>query len=60
MLVAQLSKLLVVTSRQPLPKGKVWQSFRLITALPLTAVQVPDYVAAYAPQDRRVQGLAAD
>jgi hypothetical protein len=29
----------------------------LITALPLTADQVPDYVAAYAAEDRRVQVL---
>ena len=45
-------KAVVVTSRQPAPAGKVWQRFRSITALPLTAAQVPDYVAAYAPQDR--------
>ena len=50
-------KSIVVTSRQPVPIGKVWQTFRSITALPLTAEQVPDYVAAYAPQDRRAQVL---
>ena len=50
-------KSVVVTSRQPAPTGKVWQGFRSITALPLTAAQVPDYVAAYAPQDRRAQVL---
>jgi WD40 repeat protein len=47
----------VVTSRQPIPKGKVWQSFKSITAVPLTAEQVTDYVAAYAPQDRRTEVL---
>jgi WD40 repeat protein len=50
-------KSIIVTSRQPAPIGKVWQTFRSITALPLTAAQVPDYVAAYAPQDRRAQVL---
>jgi hypothetical protein len=48
-------KSLVVTSRQPAPAGKIWQSFRSITALPLTGAQLPDYVAAYAPPDRRPQ-----
>jgi WD40 repeat protein len=50
-------KSIVVTSRRPAPTGKVWQSFRSITALPLTAAQVPDYVAAYAPPDGRAQVL---
>jgi hypothetical protein len=44
-------KSIVVTSRQPAPQGKVWQRFKSITALSLTAVQVPDYVSAYVPQD---------
>jgi hypothetical protein len=50
-------KSIVVTSRRSAPTGKVWQSFRSITALPLTAAQVPDYVAAYAPPDGRAQVL---
>jgi hypothetical protein len=50
-------KSLVVTSRQPAPAGKIWQSFKMITALPITAAQVPEYVAAYAPPDRRAQVL---
>jgi hypothetical protein len=51
-------KSIIVTSRQPAPQGKIWQHFRPISALPLTATQVPDYVSAYAPQDRRAHVLA--
>ena len=32
---------IVITSRQDLPNGKVWQSFETVSALPLTAAQVP-------------------
>ena len=47
-------KSIMITSRQPLPNGKVWQTFRSLTALPLTAAQVPDYVKEYA-QLRRAE-----
>jgi hypothetical protein len=50
-------KSVVVTSRQSAPKGKVWQSFRSIAVLPLTTAEVPNYVATYAPEDRRAQVL---
>ena len=43
----------VVTSRRPRPNGQVWQVFRPIIALPLTPEQIPDYVATYAPPERR-------
>jgi hypothetical protein len=42
----------VVTSRQPQPNGRVWQTFKPIVALPLTPEQIPDYVATYAPPER--------
>jgi hypothetical protein len=44
----------VVTSRQPRPSGRSWQSFKSIVALPLTPAQIPDYVATYAPPERRI------
>jgi hypothetical protein len=46
-----------VTSCRPLPGGRVWQTFKSIVALPLTAVQIPDYVATYAPPERRAEVL---
>jgi hypothetical protein len=46
-------KLVVVTSRQARPSGRVWEKFKTIAARPLTVEQVPDYVATYAPEDRR-------
>jgi hypothetical protein len=42
----------VVTSRQPLPDGKVWEAFKLITAQPLAQERIPDYVATYAEERR--------
>jgi WD domain, G-beta repeat len=46
-------KSVVVTSRQPTPTGKGWEPFKTINARPLTTDQVPDYIATYAPEDRR-------
>jgi hypothetical protein len=51
----RLFKSIVVTSRQPRPSGHVWQAFKPIIALPLTPAEVPDYVATYAPADRRIE-----
>jgi WD40 repeat protein len=56
----------IVTSRHSPPTGKVWQKFRQITVLPLSAEQLPEYIAAYAPQDyrtsieQRIKPLIAD
>jgi hypothetical protein len=44
---------IVVTSRQPPLNGRVWQSFNIITALPLTQALIPEYIATYAPSERR-------
>jgi hypothetical protein len=43
----------VVTSREAAPSGQIWESFKAITARPLTVDQLPGYVATYAPEDRR-------
>jgi hypothetical protein len=46
---------IIVTSRQPRPGGRAWQKFKPIVALPLTPAQIPDYVATYAPAERRAE-----
>ena len=46
-------KSIVVTSRQPRPDGRVWQEFKTVIALPVTVEQASDYVATYAPENRR-------
>jgi hypothetical protein len=32
-----------------------WQNFKALVALPLTPTQIPDYVATYAPSERRAE-----
>src|SRR5260370_40383479 len=46
-------KSIVVTSRQSTPDGRVWQEFKTVIARPVTVEQAPDYVATYAPENRR-------
>ncbi|MGH6924086.1 MAG: hypothetical protein ACRED5_10135, partial [Propylenella sp.] len=55
-------KSLVVTSRQEKPGGQVWERFAELAARPLTADDIPDYIAAYAPDSvaevrRRIEPL---
>ena len=47
-------KSIVVTSREMCPNiGKVWESFQRLSPGNLDSNSVPDYVATYAPVDRR-------
>ena len=36
-----------------MPEGKTWESFKPLTAHPLVADQIPEYIAAYAPEAKR-------
>jgi hypothetical protein len=46
-------KSVVVTSREAMPAGRVWETVKTILAHPLTQEQVPIYVKTYAPEGRR-------
>lgn len=46
---------LVVTSREEMPKGQVWQWMDRVSTRPLSQDDVPAFVAAYAPEDRRAE-----
>jgi len=46
-------KSIIVTSRKKPPDAKVWESFTILSPGNLDSISVRDYVAAYAPEDRR-------